>query len=79
MPFGQQTHDGVGGLGHHLVDARHATVLKRVRAARAEDGATLLGDALHLVTGQRHDVRLQHATPAAAEADELVTVLGRAC
>ena len=51
-----------------------ALALERVGAARAEDRAALLGEAAHVVTRDRHEVALDDAPPAPAEADELRVV-----
>ncbi len=61
-----------------LLDPLHASVaLERVRAAGAEDRAALLADALDVAARERHDVAVDDAPPAVAEAHELLLVDGR--
>ena len=57
-----------------LDDLGAAVALERVGAGGAEDRAALLGDAPDLRARERHDVALDDAAPAVAEADELVVV-----
>ena len=66
-------------LGDDLVDAVDAAApLEGIRAARAENRAALLRDALDLVAAQGNRVVLDKSFPAVFEADKLVPVNGRA-
>ena len=55
-----------------------ALALVGVGAAGAQDGAADLRQALHLVSGQRHEVTVDQATPSISDADELQVVRGGA-